>query len=64
VGERGTVENIWQKVAKWAMETWQEVGTNELRRHHGRKGGCDENHCILDRRSGRTNPGHLVLLAP
>jgi hypothetical protein len=64
VGERGTVEDIWRKVVKWAMETWQEVGTNGLRRHHGSKGGCAENHCIPDRRSGRANPGRLDLPAP
>jgi hypothetical protein len=28
VGERGTVEDIWQKVVKWAMET------------HGKRWGC------------------------
>jgi hypothetical protein len=53
VGERGTVEDIWQKVV-----------TNVLRRCHGSKGGCTENHCIPDRRSGCTNPGRLDLPAP
>jgi hypothetical protein len=53
VGERGTVEDIWQKVV-----------TNGLRRRHGSKGGCAENHCILDHRSRRANPSHLDLSAP